>query len=62
MHKLDEYISCQYCENFTGDDSTGCAGKIQNGKYQCCRHFFMDRFLAPREVYQAWKYGMQDEW
>ena len=55
MYKLDDYINCRYCENFTGDDSTGCAGKIQNGRYHCCPHFSMDRILVPHEVYQAWK-------
>lgn len=55
MYKLDDYIDCRYCDSFTGDDSTGCAGKLQDGSYHCCPCFSMDRTLAPREVYQAWR-------
>ena len=60
MYKLDDYVNCCYCDSFTGDGSTGCDGKIQNGRYNCCPCFSMDRILVPHEVYQAWK--EETEW
>lgn len=50
MNDMDELRICPYCDSFTGDSSTGCAGKLCNGKYVGCPSFSLDRITAPRWV------------
>ena len=34
---------CRYCDGYTGDDSTGCAGRSTP-----CKHWSLDRITMPR--------------
>lgn len=51
---------CLYCSWFTGNDDTGCAGRLANGQYGCCRSFDLDRITTPPGI--AAEIEAEDEW
>lgn len=46
---------CRYCDSFTGDDTTGCAGRPTP-----CRHFCLDSITIPRWA-KKFRYLFGDE-
>lgn len=49
--------SCRYCDGFTGDNSTGCAGR--SGLVPCGQ-FALDRITMPRWA-KEYTYLFEDE-
>lgn len=54
--EIYEYLHrCRYCDSFTGDDTTGCAGHPTP-----CRHFCLDSITIPRWA-KEYRYLFGDE-
>lgn len=42
---VEELRDCRYCDQFTGNDETGCAGRPR-----ACRHFRVDPITTPKRL------------
>ena len=51
----DYLYRCCYCEDYTGDDTTGCAGLPTP-----CRRFYLDRITMPWWA-RDFRYLFEDE-